>query len=476
MPRGVARGSLLGITGQAWYLATAFALYIVFARVLGPAEFGRWRVVLSVLGWFEIVLATGLISVTSKMLAEDRDRAPNVVRAAYLGQGAASLVSFIALIASADLIAGLLSQPELAPLLRISALDIPLYGAFMVASSVLLGVHRFERQAVAWTAYATAKLVAIGGLVLLGWGVPGALAGNAIASLVGFGAAFIVMRGGSSKFIEVRALTEQMLLASTPFLALSLLKGFGDTVDLWFVSANVEDATLVGWYAAAVVLAEIPVFLMDGLNRVVFPSVSRAQAQRDGRLASRYTLQGMRLALMVTGLALAIIVGTGQQVLQLIYSDAYSGAYASLVILLIAAMGRVVRAVGMEALKARDMLKWAIGIIAITTTLHVVALAVLTPRFGLVGAAASTAGSMILGAVLCYLVLRDMLGVAPLVTFLRCLTAAAIVAAGLLWMAPRSPWFLATYPLAAIGYIAVLWLLREIGREDVEAVRAALTD
>ena len=57
MSNNVARGTILGIAGQAWHLITVLLLLAFLGRLLGPELFGQWRVVLSVLVWFEIFVS-----------------------------------------------------------------------------------------------------------------------------------------------------------------------------------------------------------------------------------------------------------------------------------------------------------------------------------------------------------------------------------------------------------------------------------
>lgn len=475
MRTNVARGSLLGMLGQGWHLITVFALYAFLARRLGPAGFGQWRVVISVLVWFELFVNSGLIKVATKSITEvGADRRPRIVRASYLGQAGFALGAFAALELLAGPIAALLRQPALAPLLRISALDIPLYGAFMVASAVVLGEQRFERQAFAWIVYATAKAALIAGLVATGFSIQGALVGNAVSSLVGFVAVFRPWERRKEGGIDLVPLMGTMLVATVPFLALSLSEGLGQSVDLWLVSAAVPSAVLVGLYASATVLAEVPTFLFQGLDRVLFPSIARAGAEHDRRLAGHYAGQGVRLALLVNLLLVAIVAATGRQALTLVYSKAYVGAYIPLVLLMVAAAGRTLRSVCSEVLMAEDRRRDALLVMLGTLAVEVVLLAVLIPRYGLPGAAAGVAASALAGGAISTGLLARQVGTRPLFTLLRSGAAALVVGVALAYLTPQAPgWLLVAYPLAAAGYVAVLGLLGEFGDDDIASLREA---
>jgi len=470
----VARGTLLGFAGQAWHLVTAFVLYAFLARQLGPAGFGQWRVVLSVLGWFEIILHSGLIKVATQRIAEAAESSADSARATYIGQAITGVGVLALMLLLAGPIAGAMSDPALATLIRVSALDLPIYALFLAATGVLLGEQRFERQIVASIVYATAKLVAVGVLVAVGFSVAGALVGNAIASGVGFAVAFAPLPGGMRPTKPVGPVLRIMAVASVPFLALSLLEGVGQSADLWLVSAVVANATLVGWYAAATVLAEIPLFLFSGLNRVLFPSVARARAEGDVELASRYAVQAVRLALMITAFAVAVMAATGKQALVLLYSAAFIGAYVPLAILMVASMGRVIRASCTEVLMAHGRRRASIVILVSTVVLELVLLGVLAARYGVVGAAAAAAIAALVGGVWAAVSLRRTLGSRPVMTLLRCGAAAAVVGLALAWVDPTPVAILVAYPVAAVLYGGMLWVIGEIGRDDVASVRAAI--
>ena len=474
MRTNVARGSLLGIAGQGWHLLTAFALYAILARRLGPAVFGQWRVVISVLVWFELFINSGLIKVATKSISESRADRSRIERASYLGQALIAAAAFIALEVLAGPIAGMLGRPELAGLLRVSALDIPLYGAFMVASAVVLGQERYERQAIAWIIYATAKFVAIAVLVVAGFSLTGALVGNALSSIIGFAAVFSPWKKREGSESDVVALSRVLMVAAVPFLALSLTEGLGQSADLWLVSAMVPSATAVGLYASATVLAEVPTFLFQGLQRVIFPSVARAAAERDERLAGHYAMQGVRLAIIVCVFMVALVASTGHQLLSLVYSDAYAGAFLPLVLLMVAAAGRTVRATCGEVLMARDRRRAALVVMAGVLVLEIALLAVLAPLYGLVGAAAGVAAAALVGGLWSVLLIARQIGTRPLATLARCAVSAVLVGAGLAIITPAAPlWLAAAYPMAAIAYAALLWLTREVGADDVASLREA---
>lgn len=474
MARNVARGSLLGMLGQGWHLVTAFLLYAFLARRLGPALFGQWSLVLSLLAWFEVFVTSAIARVTTKEISESPDDAARVTHAAYLGQTVVAAVVVAVVVVAAGPIAAALAAPSLAPLIRISTLDIPLYGLLTIASAVVLGRQRYERQGIAWFAYATAKAGLIAAFVLAGASVPGALVANALSSLVGFAALFLAPGPRTDRLAGTWALARGMLVASWPFLAVALLDGVGQHVDLWLVSGIVSVPTQVGLYAAATVLAGIPLFLFLGLNRVIFPSVIEARASGDVERADRYATQAFRTAVIISVVAVALAVAVGRQAIEVVYSSLYDAAYVPLALLMVAGTGRTLQAVCTEVLLAQARRGTALVILAGTVLLEIVAVAVLAMRAGAAGAAAGAAVAGVAAAAFASLALTRSLGAAPLATFARSVAAAGAVGGVLALASPPAPWLALALPLAVAAYVALLLAMREFSPDDLAAMRAAV--
>lgn len=462
------------MVGQGWHLIAAFLLYAYLARVLGPTRFGHWTVVLSVLSWVEIVVAAGLVKVATKALTEKPEQASHLSRAAYLGQALTSLVLFAALVIAAEPVAAALGDPRLAPLIRIAALDIPLYAVFMAASAIVLGRQRFVRQGVAWIVYATAKAALIASFVAMGWGIEGALVGNALSSLAGLFAMYAAIGGQREGFSALMPTVRWMTVASLPFVVLALIQGVVQYTDLWIVSATVANARDIGFYASATVLAEIPVFLFLGLNRVIFPSISSARAHCDALLADSYTTQSLRTAVIVTVLAVAFTAAAGRQVIELVYSAEFMSAYVPVVLLMVAGGGRAIHATCAEILMAQERRAAALGLLGLIVVAEVATVAWAAGRFGIDGAAAAAAASMSAGALAAVLLLRVSVGWRLLATMGRALLAAGLVGGALYLTSPSPLVMVVTLPVVAAAYAGLLWLFREFDAQDVAAMRAAV--
>jgi O-antigen/teichoic acid export membrane protein len=469
---GLARGTILGMLAQGWQLVTAFVLYHYLAAKLGPAGFGQWRVALSVLVYFEMIVNIGIVQVATKRLSEAPEDTPRLERAAYFGQAVLAIGLFAVALVTAGPIAAALRDPSLAFLLRIAALDIPLVAAFMVASSIRLGHQNFERQALGMTAYATAKFVAIGLLVWRGFSVPGALVGNALASLVGFAVMFAMWQPSDVSFAETAATARGLGVAALPFFAQTMLAGVEADTGLWFVQALAGSAS-AGLFGAAAALAEIPSFLFAGLSRALFPSVARADAANDQVAVSRFATQGVRLALLVTVLGVAVIAATGKAVLEFVFSAAFAGAALTFTVLMVATCGRLVYATCADVLMACGKRRRVLVIVGSSAAAQVALMLLVVPRYGPVGAAACAAIGATLAAVAAVLSTDALVGRRIVLTLVRSAAGAAVVGVGLAYVKPAHLWLVPAYCVAAVVYGGLLWLLGEIDGEDIGSIRSA---
>ncbi|HEY5547987.1 MAG TPA: oligosaccharide flippase family protein [Coriobacteriia bacterium] len=468
----LARGTVLGVVAQVWQLLTAFLLYHYLSTSLGPAGFGEWRVTLSVLNYFEMLVTGGIVQVASKRLAEDPDAALRIERGAYLAQMLSAGLLFLALEVGAGLIAGALRDPRLEPLIRIAALDIPVVAAFLLAGNLRLGRQQFARQVAGMLVYATVKFLAIGGLVWLGFSVPGALIGNALSSIAGFAVLFVPWRGTGLRIRGTFAEARGMGIAAVPFLVQNLFSGVASDGDLWFVKA-LSGSTAAGLYGAAAALAETTSFLSAALSRVLFPSVARAGAEKSEALVARYTMQGVRMALLVTVLGVAVIAATGAEALTLVYTAAFAAAAVPFTLLMVASVGRNVRATCISVMMARGHRRQALAIVIVTTAAELALLAIVIPVFGQIGAAgvAAVAGLSAGAAAVWYL--RELLGRRVLWTLVRASVAAAVVGVVLALVHPTGFWLFPAYAVACLAYALVLLLLREFDADDLASLRGA---
>ena len=212
---------------------------------------------------------------------------------------------------------------------RLSSLDFLAFVGFAVLVQSVNGIQRYNAQAGIWLLYSTSKVLAVIGFLKLGWGIEGAVLGYVVGSLFGSLAASVIatpliarLRGRDMP--DNRRLMQFGLPVASWSLALMALVN----VDLWAARHSTDDEASVGVYAAAATLARALFFVFKAFGDALFPAVTAAYAQGNGREVLRVSRKGLTqlccLLIPVCGCA----TGGAEAVLAIIYDDAAWGSGA----------------------------------------------------------------------------------------------------------------------------------------------------
>src|SRR3990172_2413942 len=172
--RLAAAGTLKAFAAQALRLPAGLLIAAYLTRKLGPESYGVLMATSAIVLWVES--STGLVfnRVVVKFVAESEDW-----RGAISSLARAQLVAGLAigagLAAIAPLVASLLRSPEIAPYLRLFALDIPLYTLANLHLSILTGRRDYGLRAGLMTVRLAANIILVFVLVGLGLSLYGAI-------------------------------------------------------------------------------------------------------------------------------------------------------------------------------------------------------------------------------------------------------------------------------------------------------------
>lgn len=201
----VARGGAIQIAGQITQGVVAFVFVAVIVRLLSTAEYGLFRQVAQILAIGGQLGLAGFNYAALRHIAQarasgDPDSVRGSARVAAIGALVSSALVFVALQVSAYEIAGRfaeddLSRRELAGLIRVGAGFVPLFA--------LTQVFRYCTQAyktmvpsviVGNIVQPVVRLVVAAGLILIGFGVRGAVLGMMLAAAVALALALMMFR------------------------------------------------------------------------------------------------------------------------------------------------------------------------------------------------------------------------------------------------------------------------------------------
>lgn len=300
------------VRGVPWTMVTfaltrllTLATMVVLARLLVPADFGVVALAILVIGVMGVVGDVGLGS--TLVLRQDLDRhAQGTVFSLMLGMGvlAAALLAAIS-----PLVARLLGEPRLTPLLAVLALSLVLNGVNWFYEPILLRELEFRSrfgaqvaQALGYTVTAVAFAVADAGYWSL---VAGQLAG---ASL--YAVALLRLTPYRVRPRLDRAVARDVLGTSRGFMAQGGLAFLRQNADYAAVGRVLGSAQL-GVYSVAYRLSEIPSWAVaDPVAKVTFPGFARMRARGEDVVPA--FLSALHLVMLVTlpmGLILSAAAG-----------------------------------------------------------------------------------------------------------------------------------------------------------------------
>ena len=124
------RGVLYLMAANIVYLSTGYLIHVGLARILGPASYGIFGVVIYLFTLGDTVLNSGVPGAASKYIAEDNSKAIAIKNKALKMQLFLAFAMFAIFFLLARVFANVLGDSELTLYIRISALIIPAASLF----------------------------------------------------------------------------------------------------------------------------------------------------------------------------------------------------------------------------------------------------------------------------------------------------------------------------------------------------------
>jgi len=475
----VARGTLSLAAYALFFIFTSYLMHSILGRLLNPDGYGIFGLVFSILVWLEILFG-GITGSTVKTVAEYPASIARVKKHSTILLLLVSVIIFAISFAITPLLARLFKEPSLTKYLRIAIIDIPFLAIYRVYISLLNGLRLYERQSIASIAYMAAKLAFIVGFVLLDLSITGALIGNVIASVFGLLAAMMLLRprekqiAGNNMGIDEGPDIIKLTKLAVPFTIFSILYNSLLNIDLWFVQGLLSNSSITGYYTAALNLSRALFYIFSALSIALFPAITASISREDTARTLDYIERAFR-SLLVLLIPISIFVAmTASSLVSFIYSSRYLPSSEPLSILAFAyALFSLVIAC-LYILLANNEFAAVVSLVISMVVVDVLLCIFLVPRYELSGAALSTLITCSYGLIISMgLIWRSFRVFVNFDCFLR-IVACSILSSALLLL-PVNGWLLPiTYMVAGIFYVFLLWIVKELGPEDLATLKAML--
>jgi stage V sporulation protein B len=327
------RGMLALTVAQIFIMLSGYIIAIALARSLGPALYGVYGVVYSVLLSVELIGRLGLPQAVSKLVAEKDSSAQRVASTGITLALIVYATIFLTFLLAAPWLGAIFNVHDGTKLFRIAALDIPFYGVYFMFMHVLSGRREFSKQAIGASIYSLTKVIGIIALVMIGPTVAGALVINVIGSIIALG--LVVRFVGREVFRLTVEEARPIIRLAIPVAIIALGTQALINVDLWVLSAlgTQIEGTVKGFYIAASSVARVPNAMAFVMSSVLVPSVAHALARADRQQAVATVERGVRFMAVTLVPGCALIAVESREILALLFSRVYEAGAPFLTLL-----------------------------------------------------------------------------------------------------------------------------------------------
>jgi stage V sporulation protein B len=339
---------------------SAFIIHAVVGRILGPADYGRYGLIITLTTMVIILIGNGIPTAMSKYISEIFESNPRMIgvikRKAIILQSVIIGVVTILFYFSAPLIAGALSDPTLTPLFRLSTLIIPAFAAASFYFSYFTGLHRFNLQATLKVTRSIFRFIFIISFAYF-FHLEGSIIGYVAAPAGVFLIAYLIDKFKISRELrerenetypteirpykifekEVRSPDKSSL--GEPyfpwkklinyawqivvfFLAYELLI----SIDLYLVKGILRDDYLTGIYNASLTIGRLPYYIFYALTIILLPVISKSTYENNYAETSRIITRTLRLMLILLVPCVILMSVFAEPLIRLFYSERYIDA------------------------------------------------------------------------------------------------------------------------------------------------------
>jgi O-antigen/teichoic acid export membrane protein len=463
-----ARGTVQLMIARFVFMGSGLVISIILARGLGPAQFGIYGVIMTVLTWLEMTLGASVPGAVANLLPQHAASAPVVEQTARLLVMASSLVLFGGSWLLAPLAAELFKIPNGAFLFRVAIVDIPLMAVFFAYQGILYGHHRYGILSLSLILQTLTKLAGIVILVSIGVSVTGALIAHVLATICVI--AYLLFRFPPDRSPWSPALARSMILIALPLCVYSIAMQAHSNMGLWFLkSLWTGDAEATGYYAAALNVTRALTVVQSALSGVLFASLSWAFARSDHDAARRYIQEATRFALLALAPACVLLTVDARDIVQLLFADRYAPAAEILPYQVFGFACLTFLDVFFHVMMAYGWFAYCAGIIFSLVPLGIVLNIILIPLWGGPGAAIALLFTVAIGALIAALIAARQFGMLIVPATVLRIGIAALALVPLAYQIPaQGIWLVPKFVGLLAVYLLTLTLLRELTAKDLQ--------
>ncbi len=337
-----ARGGFFLISGSILATVISAVATIVVARLLGPELYGQYALALVIPTLLFLVadvgINQGIIKFSASLRVQNQTgRITQIIKYGILFKVLTGTAIFIVCFVFSDSFATImLNRPDIGPYLRIASLSIIFQIIVTTVTSAFVGLDKTEYNALATSLQATAKSIISLMLVLLGFGVAGAIIGYTVgyivAAILGTSILILLLRKHSRTEDNGSFAGELKILMSygIPVYISSLLAGFFLSYQNLILAMFTTDGEIGNFKAAANFITLIAVLAIP-ITTALLPAFSKLDSAAKEKTRAFFKTANKYTALMILPTAVVMIT-LSEQMVQIVYGSTYRSAHLFLAI------------------------------------------------------------------------------------------------------------------------------------------------
>jgi stage V sporulation protein B len=466
----IARGAIFLTISSLIFIVSGYIINIWLGRYLGPAEYGIYGIIISLVSIINITQTSGIPLAVAKYAASNKEQGEAVYKTGFFLQLISTcFISLLFFILSTP-IATILKDKDLIPYIQLAALIFPFYGIFALITGFYNGLHNFKKQAVLHIIYSFIKILTI---------IPFAIFFHLSGVIFGFilSPILTLLTGFHLPKAATRFSYKKLIVFSLPLIGIAIFSNLLQSIDIFFVKMLGASENDPGYYTASQNISRIPFFALSALSTVLLPTISKTVSQNLEKETKSYINSCMRIVLLLCIPVVLFMSATSAELLQFIYTTEYLPAAQSLSILLIGIAFLTIFTVQSNILNGAGNPKTPLIIAICSVCITAVLCVILIPYGNLNGAAfATTIGCFVAMVLTTIMVYKRFNTVPSLRSFIKVILASLplyFLAKAITFPVFLLPLF---YLLLFSLYIVFLIIIKELTKSDFDMIRSLIPD
>src|SRR3989344_4721235 len=403
----IAKGGIIIFIGV--LLSKVFSyVYRIIVSKLGPHDYGLLSIALAIFGILGGITMlgteTGLVKFISS--SNKKEGIKGVIQDAIRFLMPLSIILAILLFFFSDYIAvNFFKDKSLSILLKVLAIFVPINALRKIFLNSLIGFKRVEYETLAKAITENLSKVMITALLLiLGYNLLGAIIGYSLSILISLILAFYLLKYKVFNFLDKNISevysTKEFYIYSLPLLFSIMVFIFilwTDTLLLGYFRSVYE----VGIYNAAMPTAQLIFIFPNALMAIFLPVISGFQDFKNEEFSKVFKTV-TKWVLLINIIPLALFLIYPKQILSIIFGQAYSSGYLTLILLSVGFFISYLALSSNNVLLALNKTKLVFMNNLVAAIANLMLNIILIPKYGINGAAIATSSSFILMGILMF--------------------------------------------------------------------------